>query len=486
MPRCPVCRTKYVVGKVDNCSLCGWNLQPYSLVLGLVPEVMLKEQTRLEWAQALWASVKFYREQIQQFQLKLKDTEQTTVQLRSELEQVKRTRDQFQTNLNQRELDLAHLRLLLEQANQTHDQLLATLQQKESNQANLLYQSERVNQELIHLRSELEKVKEAQNHLEAEVPIETVLLVESQVHEEKEEEKEEKIVHIQPEVVPALTINKQTLTIYIVNVDAWGNQIDCYQNQVSYFQEKLENFDLDLELVELPKGEFWMGSQTTEQGREIHEEPQHLVKIEPFYMSRFPITQSQWRVIANLPTINRSLNPDPSNIKGDNQPVEQVSWYDAVEFCERLAHATGKNYRLPSEAEWEYACRAGTSTPFHFGETITSTLANYDGNYTYNLEAPGQYCQRAVAVDSYKIANAFGLVDMHGNVWEWCYDPWHDNYHGATCDGSVWEEGGSQNRRLLRGGAWYCLPCLCRSAQRHWDEANHGGSGISFRVVFSV
>lgn len=443
MPRCPVCRTKYVVGKVDNCSLCGWNLQPYSLVVGLVPEVMLKEQTRLEWAQALWASVKFYREQIQQFQLKLKDTEQTTVQLRSELEQVKQTRDQFQTNL--------------------------------------LYQSERVNQELIHLRSELEKVKEAQNHLEAEVPIETVLLVESQ-----QEEKEEKIVDIQPEVIPALTINKQTLTIYIVNVDAWGNQIDCYQNKVSYFQEKLENLDLDLELVELPSGEFWMGSQTTEQGREIHEEPQHLVKIEPFYMSRFPITQSQWRVIANLPTINRSLNPDPSNIKGDNQPVEQVSWYDAVEFCERLAHATKRNYRLPSEAEWEYACRAGTSTPFHFGETITSKLANYDGNYIYNLEAPGEYCQRAVAVDNYKIANAFGLVDMHGNVWEWCYDPWHDNYHGATCDGSVWSEGGSQNRRLLRGGAWYCLPSLCRSAQRHWDEANHGGSGISFRVVFSV
>jgi formylglycine-generating enzyme required for sulfatase activity len=509
MPRCPVCRTKYAVGKVDNCSLCGWNLQPYSLVLGLVPEVMLKEQTRLEWSQALWASVKFYREQMQQLQLKLRDIEQVTVQLRSEVEKVKSSRDLFQINLSQRESDLEHLRLLLEQANQTHDNLLATLQRKESNQANLIYQSERVNQELINLREELRKVKDTCSHLETklhhkeltiaplqvipetpticepEVPIETKLLVEPQI------EGVEKIVdatEVEFQSITALPINEQTLTVNIISVNASGKQAECYQKKVPYFQEKLNFDDLTfaLDIVKLPQGTFWMGSQQTEQGREIHEEPQHLVTVESFYMSRFPITQAQWRIIANLPTIHRSLNPDPSNIKGENQPVEQVSWYDAVEFCARLQAATERNYRLPSEAEWEYACRAGTSTPFHFGETITSSLANYDGNYTYNLEEPGKYCQRTVSVGSYNIANAFGLVDMHGNVWEWCADPWHDNYHQATCDGSVWSEEGSQNRRLLRGGAWYCLPSLCRSAQRHWDEASHGGSGISFRVVFSV
>lgn len=534
MPRCPVCRTKYVVGKIDNCSLCGWNLQPYSLVVGLVPEVILKEQARLEWARGLWASTKFYREQIQQFQLKLRDTDQTIVNLRSELEQAKIARDQDLVNLKGRELDLAQLRLLLEQANKTHDHLLATLQQKELNQVNLVSQSEQVNQELIDLRLELKKANSERLQLEATLRQREITLaqIQSQLNNINQAQPQtainselkkplpeisplechldeiHEIIELQPQVVNipedileiisfgseqicepvefesplSLPIKEQVL-IQVVTVDAWGTQIDCYQNKITCFQEKIGDFDL--EIVALPGGVFWMGSNEAEKERESHEQPQHSCTIKPFYMTRFPITQAQWRVIANLPNVQRSLNPDPSNFKGENQPVEQVSWHDAIEFCARLTKATGRNYRLPSEAEWEYACRAGTSTPFHFGETITSNLANYDGNYTYGLEASGQYHQRVVAVGSYQISNAFGLFDMHGNVWEWCADPWHDNYLEAPCDGSVWEDSGIQSHRVLRGGAWYCLPSLCRSAQRHWDEANHSGSGISFRVVCS-
>ncbi|MBD0390218.1 MAG: formylglycine-generating enzyme family protein, partial [Nostoc sp. C3-bin3] len=139
----------------------------------------------------------------------------------------------------------------------------------------------------------------------------------------------------------------------VVTVNTQGQLVNCYGSEAHYFQEELENVALDM--IILPGGVFWMGSQEAEQGRESHEEPLHQVTIEPFCMGRFTITQAQWRAIANLPTINRSLNPDPALTKGENQPVEQVSWHDAIEFCDRLTKLTKRDYRLPSEAEWEYA-----------------------------------------------------------------------------------------------------------------------------------
>ncbi|MBV9390044.1 MAG: formylglycine-generating enzyme family protein, partial [Chroococcidiopsidaceae cyanobacterium CP_BM_ER_R8_30] len=233
-------------------------------------------------------------------------------------------------------------------------------------------------------------------------------------------------------------------------------------------------------------GTFWMGSPDTEEGRDVNEEPQHQVTVLPFWMGKFPVTQTQWRAVAALPRINRSLNPNPSNFKGADLPVEQVSWHDAVEFCARLTQKTGRDYRLPSEAEWEYACRAARMTPFHVGETITTDIANYDGKYTYSSGAGGHYRQQTTPVGSFQVANAFGLYDMHGNVWEWCADSWHENYRGAPSDGSVWESDGNDNYRLLRGGSWYCLPRLCRAAQRHWNHLDNGGSGIGFRIVCSL
>jgi formylglycine-generating enzyme required for sulfatase activity len=196
--------------------------------------------------------------------------------------------------------------------------------------------------------------------------------------------------------------------------------------------------DVPLEMVAIPDGTFQMGSPETEEGHEDDESPQHWVTIKPFFLGKYPITQAQWQAVAHLPKVERELEPEPSRFKGANRPVERVSWYDCVEFCARLSQYTGWNYRLPSEAEWEYACRAGTTTPFHFGETITTDLANYNGNHIYGAGVKGEYREETTPVGSFQVANAFGLYDMHGNVWEWCLDQWHDSYEGAPSDGQAW------------------------------------------------
>jgi formylglycine-generating enzyme required for sulfatase activity len=155
-----------------------------------------------------------------------------------------------------------------------------------------------------------------------------------------------------------------------------------------------------------------------------------------------------------------------------------------VEFCARLSNYTKRPYRLPSEAEWEYACRAGTTTPFHFGKTITTDLANYDGNYIYGDGVKGVYREETTEVGSFKIANEFGLYDMHGNVWEWCQDDWHNSYEGAPTDSSAWiSDEYSNEKKVLRGGSWFYSPALCRSACRYYDVAGFGRSNYGFRVV---
>jgi formylglycine-generating enzyme required for sulfatase activity len=153
-----------------------------------------------------------------------------------------------------------------------------------------------------------------------------------------------------------------------------------------------------------------------------------------------------------------------------------------MEFCSRLSQRTGRTYRLPSEAQWEYACRAGTTTPFHFGETITSELANYRASFTYANGPKGEYRGQTTPVGMFP-ANAWGLQDMHGNVWEWCLDHWHESYEGAPSDGSAWVDGegldGEQSRRerLLRGGSWFNRPQYCRSAYR---DRIHPGDRLDY------
>jgi len=252
------------------------------------------------------------------------------------------------------------------------------------------------------------------------------------------------------------------------------------QRQAKYFTEDLGN-GVNLVMAEIPGGSFIMGSPEGEVGSRDNERPQHQVTIQPFYIGKYPITQAQWQAVAKLPQVNCKLKPDPSRFKGANRPVERVSWEDAVEFCQRLAKYTKRPYRLPSEAEWEYACRAGTTTPFHFGETITTELANYDGNSTYGGGPKGRYRVETTEVGSFQVANEFGLYDMHGNVWEWCEDNKHDSYKGAPTDGSAWVDRNNNHFHMLRGGSWGSYPRFCRSAYRL--DLSFVFDDIGFRVA---
>ena len=227
-----------------------------------------------------------------------------------------------------------------------------------------------------------------------------------------------------------------------------------------------------LEMVAIPGGKFLMGSPEG-QGYD-RERPQHQVTIQPFYMGKYPVTQAQWERVAYLPKVKIDLRSKPSHFQGANLPVENVSWHDAQEFCVRLSKATGKLYRLPSEAEWEYACRANTTTPYYFGDTITTDLVNHRNKYGQTTEV-GKFPP-----------NAFGLYDMHGNVWEWCEDGWHKNYINAP----IWPNSSiawmsNDNNRVLRGGQWYLNPSYCRSASRSYNSGDRRNKDNGFRLVVS-
>jgi formylglycine-generating enzyme required for sulfatase activity len=245
--------------------------------------------------------------------------------------------------------------------------------------------------------------------------------------------------------------------------------------------------NLDLEMVRIPAGRFMMGSPDDEVDRYPNEGPQHWVTVPEFYFGKYAVTQAQWRAIAQQHPISRELKLDPSRFKGDTLPVESISWYEAVEFCQRLSKWTGQVYHLPSEAEWEYACRAGTETPFHFGDTISTEVANYDGNYVYSQGTKGIYREQTTDVGSFEVANAFGLYDMHGNVWEWCEDDYDDNYKEALGNSSAWLglEQKENSGKILRGGSWLDLPGYCRSAYRNRVNSDVQISFIGFRVVYA-
>ncbi|NER94485.1 MAG: SUMF1/EgtB/PvdO family nonheme iron enzyme [Symploca sp. SIO1B1] len=275
----------------------------------------------------------------------------------------------------------------------------------------------------------------------------------------------------------------QSFDFNVVTVDSQGRETSRQRSQSEFFVEGLGN-GVTLEMVAIPRGKFMMGSPTSEKGHGNSESPQHKVTVQPFFLGKYPVTQAQWKAVAALPKVNRDLETEPSWFKGDNHSVEQVSWYDAVEFCARLSKKTGRTYRLPSEAEWEYACRAKTTIPFHFGETITSKLANYKGTRTDNSEPQGEYREQTTPVGHFQVANAFGVYDMHGNVWEWCADSWHDNYQGAPTDGSTWNNDNNNDYRLLRGGSWLSYALSCRSAYRNFDfPGDLHNFAIGFRVV---
>jgi formylglycine-generating enzyme required for sulfatase activity len=269
-----------------------------------------------------------------------------------------------------------------------------------------------------------------------------------------------------------------------------------------------------LEMVSIPGGSFTMGSPADEPEQQPNEGPQHHVTLAHFFIGARPITQAQWSdvVMAHPGKIHRDLDPNPSFFKGIDLPAESITWNQADEFCLRLAEITGRAYRLPSEAEWEYACRAGTVTPFNFGPTITPELANYCGTggavcgdsdgksiasdvyidvkYTsgaYGLGPVGVFRATTTRPGTFP-PNRFGLYDMHGNVWEYCLDQWTASYADARLDGSAYLSAPSDSARVLRGGSWSHNPAICRSAYRDsLDPSLSGWQGrIGLRVVCTL
>jgi len=276
----------------------------------------------------------------------------------------------------------------------------------------------------------------------------------------------------------------------VVTLNNQGQEQSRTRNQTQYFTEDLGNGTW-LDMVLIPGGRFMMGSPDGE--GDADERPQHQVTVQPFCMGKFAVTQAQWRAVAAMPKVERDLTSDPSAFKGAMRPVERVSWHDAVEFCQRLSRHTNRVYRLPSEAEWEYACRAGTTTSYSFGNAISGDYVNCNDQKTVVVsegllgigrkeEKRGIYRKQTTEVGSFP-ANAFGLHDMHGNVYEWCQDVWHGNYEGAPTDGSAWIEGGDQERRVMRGGSWYVYPAYCRSAVRNGGAPGVTNGLVGFRVV---
>lgn len=306
-----------------------------------------------------------------------------------------------------------------------------------------------------------------------------------------------------PEAASSPELNLTAEQITTVQVNEQGEETGERSVEVNVFDEDLGD-DIALRMVEIPGGEFWMGQtdpETEELTRPIGDDkyrecykrelPRHPVSVPSFFMGMFTITQAQYEAVMGS---NPATQYD-SRFVAPNKSVVGVSWENAIAFCEQLSQQTGREYRLPSEAEWEYACRAKTETPFHFGDTITPNLANYRG-IDWEWEGtmyPGGYGKgptgifrvEPMSVGSFP-ANAFGLFDMHENVFEWCLDHWHVTYQGAPTDGRAWIEDGDSNQRMLRGGSWDDVPGRCRSAFRYKSFFSDRSFAIGFRVICSA
>jgi formylglycine-generating enzyme required for sulfatase activity len=224
-------------------------------------------------------------------------------------------------------------------------------------------------------------------------------------------------------------------------------------------------------IVEVPAGEFLMGASANDKFTNDTERPPHLVRIARFGIGMFPVTTGEFR----------AFRPDHSiDEEEDPLPVVNVSWHDARAYCKWLSDATGRPFRLPTEAEWEYACRAGTQSPFFHGPDISTEEANF------LYDEHGERTGRGSRTPAGNYApNAFGLLDMHGNVCEWCEDSWHLNYHGAPSDGSAWI-GSADDLRVIRGGAWDYLPRLLRSSWRDALPPETRRDNVGFRVAVDL
>ncbi|MGB7087809.1 MAG: SUMF1/EgtB/PvdO family nonheme iron enzyme [Phormidesmis sp.] len=280
------------------------------------------------------------------------------------------------------------------------------------------------------------------------------------------------------QVAPA-PASQSVISFETVRVDAKGDVTQIIASEASTFEEDLGE-GVSLEMVHILGGTFMMGAPKSEEGVSEDEWPQREVTLPSFWMGKYVITRSQWQVVSSIRREEPSPAAEIARLQAPNRPIENVFWTDAVEFCQWLSQHTGRPYQLPSSAQWEYACRAGTTTPFYFGETITPELVNYNGNYAYGQGPRSYYRQQTTDVGSFP-PNLFGLYDMHGNVWEWCLDGWHNLHNTLAAGGSAWRL--SSQKKFLRGGSWSYLPTNCRSAYSLSYPFHNRIDDIGFRVV---
>ncbi len=263
-------------------------------------------------------------------------------------------------------------------------------------------------------------------------------------------------------------------------VNAQGRTIKRLRGEATVFIEKLIE-GITLKMVRIPSGKFTMGAAAGEKEASESEYPPKDVRLPEFWMGQYAVTQAQWKAIMGPKVINsKASSHAPHRIKKPLQPIDNIFWTDAVEFCQRLSQLTGRDYRLPSSAQWEYACRAETTTPFHFGDTLTPDLANYNGNYTYGDGPKGKYREQSTEVGCFP-PNGFGLYDMHGNVWEWCLDGWQNFEPNSPARDNIQRLSGK--KKSLRGGSWFYLPTNCRSAYHLSYPFHSRTDDIGFRVT---
>ncbi len=272
---------------------------------------------------------------------------------------------------------------------------------------------------------------------------------------------------------PKRQIPLKTFSFQIFTVNNKGEIINCQNKEAQYINDVLGvdslGNEINLELVYIPSGRFMMGTPGIDR-----ESPQHWVDLSAFFMSKYPITQIQWELI---------MGNNPSRFKGPNRPVECVSWEDCVSFCEKVSKIIGKECTLPSEAQWEYACRAGTTTAHFLAETVAVGITS-DGDYIYQNQPKG-ICRGATTEVGIFPANGFGLYDMYGNVWEWCADSWHYSYEGAPSDGKAWIDNGyTFKQQVVRGASMRCDTKTCRSADREGRRRNKGYEFLGFRMAW--
>jgi formylglycine-generating enzyme required for sulfatase activity len=289
----------------------------------------------------------------------------------------------------------------------------------------------------------------------------------------------QKGVPLQTTSMPVATFKFETVKL------GPGGSVEAKRTELGKFYEEDLGNGTRLDMVLIPAGKYLMGTPDSET-EYADEHPEHEVSVPQFYMGQYEVTQAQWRAVTALPKVRLPLNAQPSEFKGDDLPVENISWDEANEFCARLSQKAGRNYRVPSEAEWEYAARAGTKTAFAFGDSITTDIANFDGTAAYKGGRRGINRGKTMPVGSLKIANAFGLYDTHGNVWEWCFAKYHDNYKDAPTDGTSWVGGGDLARRVVRGGSWSNLGVDCRSANRYSYAQDGKHNDIGVRIAMST